>query len=142
MIRTCVIFCILGIHLFPHFNQVKKNQLLLNEVVNITDAKKKENWYAKIGRIWEEEKYIFLCDLIMHDFGIFFKLIAFFFSLANTIHSALCLILLLLLALVYLPVETERLRSREILDEIFNLVKDYHLSLYLILCDLFILLCY
>lgn len=42
MIRICVIFCILGIHLFPHFNQVEKNQLLLNEVVNITDAKKKK----------------------------------------------------------------------------------------------------
>ena len=33
---------------------------------------KKDNWSAKIGRIWEEEKYIFSSDLIMHDFGIFF----------------------------------------------------------------------
>lgn len=94
---------------------------------------------------YERRKNIyFLCNLITHDFGIFFfKLMEFFFfSLVNTIHSALCLILLLLLALVYLPVETEHLRSIEILDEIFNLVEDYHLSLYLILCDLFILLCY
>lgn len=143
MIRRCIIFCILGIHLFLHFNQVKKNQLLLNEVVNITDAKK-ENWPAKFGRIWEEEKYIF--SMQSHYawlWHFFFKLMEFFFfSLVNTIHSALCLILLLLLALVYLPVETEHLRSIEILDEIFNLVEDYHLSLYLILCDLFILLCY
>lgn len=38
-------FCISGIHFFHNFNQVKKNQLLLNEVVNITDAKKKESIY-------------------------------------------------------------------------------------------------
>ena len=87
--------------------------------------------------------YIFYAISLRMTLAFFFKLMEFFFfSLVNTIHSALCLILLLLLALVYLPVETEHLRSIEILDEIFNLVEDYHLSLYLILCDLFILLCY
>lgn len=40
MTKRCVIFCFSEIHLFFNFNQVKKNQLLLNEAVNITDAKK------------------------------------------------------------------------------------------------------
>lgn len=79
MIRRCVIFRILGIHLFPHFNQVKKNQLLLNEVVNITDAKKKTIGLLKLVGYEKRKNIYFLCDLIMHDFGIFFKLMAFFF---------------------------------------------------------------
>lgn len=42
---------------FLDFNQVKKNQLLLNRVVNTTDAKK--NPSAKICSLQGEEKIYF-----------------------------------------------------------------------------------
>lgn len=57
MTKWYVIFCFSGIYLFLDFNQVKKDQLLLNGVANTTDPKKTQS--AKICRIWGEEKICF-----------------------------------------------------------------------------------
>lgn len=65
-------FCISGIHFFHNFNQVKKNQLLLNEVVNITDAKKKRINLLRLVGCKGKRAYFLLCDLIKHYIGIFF----------------------------------------------------------------------